>query len=98
MPKQLKHFKKVCYNRTMFKNTHIQDLRQGDLVIVDGEQRTIGRDALKRDSFTGLTLWGDSYRLGTRLVPKWHQPVYAKFVGPVKPTKMYLDFLRRRQE
>ena len=49
------------------KRTHIADIRIGDTVEVDGAMRTVCHDNLKR-GFMGLTLFGDSYRLGSRMV------------------------------
>jgi hypothetical protein len=43
---------------------HISDLRIGDTVKHGGNVITVGRENLKRDNFMGLTLCGDSYRLG----------------------------------
>jgi len=43
---------------------HISDLRIGDTVLHAGRVVTVGRENLKRDQFMGVTLYGDSYRLG----------------------------------
>jgi hypothetical protein len=53
-----------------FKNTHIDSIRSGDLVYHDGAIRTVGAKDIKYDSFMGYTLWGDSYRMGTKPVMK----------------------------
>ncbi len=45
--------------------THISLIRPGDVVEVDGTQRTVCPANLKRGGFMGTTLWGDSYRCGT---------------------------------
>lgn len=48
--------------------THISEVKVGDVVIAsDGCERTVGRDDLK-NGFCGLTLFGDSYRMGTHPV------------------------------
>jgi hypothetical protein len=44
--------------------THINLVRAGDTVEVDGKLRTVCQNDLKK-GFMGLTLFGDSYRLGT---------------------------------
>lgn len=44
--------------------THISSIRPGDTIEVNGTLHTVGRDNLK-SGFMGLTLRGDSYRLGT---------------------------------
>lgn len=46
------------------KLTHISLIRPGDVVEVDGVQKTVCRGDI-RQGFMGRTLWGDSYRLGT---------------------------------
>lgn len=51
------------------KPTHISEIKQGDTVMIDGEMRTVGRDNIK-SGFMGLTLFGDSYRLGSQPVQK----------------------------
>ena len=44
--------------------THIDLIRSGDTVLVDGHLKTVCPNDLKR-GFMGTTLWGDSYKLGT---------------------------------
>jgi hypothetical protein len=43
---------------------HISLINVGDTIEVSGNLYTVGRDDLK-STFMGLTLRGDSYRLGT---------------------------------
>ena len=43
---------------------YISDLRIGDTVLHAGRVATVGRENLKRDQFMGVTLYGDSYRIG----------------------------------
>ena len=46
---------------------HIDDVRQGDVVLHDGTERTVsGTDITS--GFFGRSLFGDSYRMGTVLV------------------------------
>ena len=52
------------------KPTHISQIKQGDTVMIDGEMRTVGNHNIKHDEFMGLTLFGDSYRLGSQPVQK----------------------------
>lgn len=55
----------------IIKKEHISTIQIGDTVICrDGLIRTVGRNNIKRDSFMGVTLFGDSYNLGTILVNK----------------------------
>jgi len=52
------------------EKVHISLIREGDAVICsDGLARTVNKKDLKR-GFMGITLWGDSYRLGTTLVER----------------------------
>lgn len=44
--------------------THIDRIRPGDTVLIDGHLKTVSHNDLKR-GFVGTTLWGDSYKLGT---------------------------------
>lgn len=48
---------------------HIRDIRPGDCVEHQGKLMTVGRHDLKT-GFMGMTLFGDSYRLGTVAVVK----------------------------
>lgn len=43
---------------------HISQVRVGDAVIRDGHTKTVSPGVLNR-GFMGITLWGDSYKLGT---------------------------------
>lgn len=45
--------------------THIDQIKVGDVVEIDGVLKTVGKNNLKRGGFCGTTLWGDSYRSGT---------------------------------
>ena len=47
--------------------THISNIRPHDTVFHDGHARSVGNN-IKHGGFMGSTLWGDSYRLGTRPV------------------------------
>lgn len=52
-------------------NVHISTIVPGDTILcADGNLRTLCRKDIKRDSFMGRTLFGDSYRLGTVPVKK----------------------------
>lgn len=43
---------------------HISEVKIGDTVMHNGSLKTVSQGNLKR-GFMGITLWGDSYRLGT---------------------------------
>lgn len=48
--------------------THVSQVKVGYVVIAsDDRERTVGRDDLKY-GFCGITLFGDSYRMGTQPV------------------------------
>lgn len=51
-------------------NVHVDNLKVGDTVEHNGEAKTVGPGDLKRGTFMGTTLFGDSYRLGTLPVKK----------------------------
>lgn len=46
-------------------NTHISLIRIGDTILCrDGKIRTVCGHNIKRDSFDGITIFGDPYNLG----------------------------------
>ena len=49
--------------------THINLIRPEDTIEVDGHLKTVSPSAIRK-GFMRTTLWGDSYRLGTRLVKR----------------------------
>lgn len=52
-------------------DVHISDIYPGGTILhLDGNIRTVGRTDIKRNKFRGITLFGDSYRLGTIPVKK----------------------------
>jgi len=63
-PMKPKRHKNPIWNRT---KTHIDDVRPGDLVEHDGKITTVTKRDIK-NSIGNTTLFGDSYRLGTRPV------------------------------
>lgn len=53
------------------KKVHISLISQGDVVLChDSKERTVCKKDIKRDNFMGITLFGDSYKLGRELVTK----------------------------
>lgn len=50
------------------KSMHISSIRSGDTIIHDGVMKTVSGTDIKRDSFMGTTIFGDSYKLGHALV------------------------------
>lgn len=47
---------------------NINEVRAGDVVWKDGREHTISAKDIRRCSFMGVTVLGDSYSLGTRAV------------------------------
>lgn len=51
-------------------DTHIDNIKPGDTVEHNGKKMTVCRSDIKRGTFMGTTLFGDSYRLGRLPVKK----------------------------
>lgn len=49
---------------------HISTISAGDTICHNGKISTVSGNNIKRDSFMGTTLFGDSYRSGHRPVEK----------------------------
>ena len=54
---------------------HISGIRPGDTILFDGHLRTVCDSDIKFDGFTGITIFGDSYRIGMLPV---HKVVFHK--------------------
>ena len=52
------------------KSVHISQISVGDTIEHCGKLTTVSRSNIKRDLFMGITLFGDSYNLGTKAVNK----------------------------
>jgi len=52
------------------KKVHISQIRIGDAIVHNNKIQTVCNQTLKRSEFMGITLFGDSYRLGYKLVTK----------------------------
>ena len=50
------------------KSIHISMIRSGDTIVHDGVEKTVSGSDIKHDSFMGKTIFGDSYKLGHKLV------------------------------
>lgn len=48
-----------------FEKVHVSNVRPGGTVLFDGVLKTVCSKDLRRDDFYGVTLWGDSFRMGT---------------------------------
>jgi len=51
-------------------NLHISRIAIGDTVMHNGKMFTVGKDDIKSGGFCGITLFGDSYNMGTKPVKK----------------------------
>ncbi len=49
---------------------HISNIGQGDTVMHGGVMRTVSGTDIKRCEFMGVSIFGDTYQLGTKLVEK----------------------------
>lgn len=52
------------------EQVHISEIKIGDVVVVGGEAKTVGKLDIKEDAFMGRTLYGDSYKLGTQTIAR----------------------------
>lgn len=57
-------------NNIKIELVHISQISVGDTIEFDGIIRTVSANNIKRDTFYGTTLFGDSYNLGTKRVNK----------------------------
>lgn len=55
---------------TEVKEVHISKIAAGDTINHLGTITTVGKNDIKKGSFMGVTLFGDSYKLGKELVKK----------------------------
>lgn len=55
---------------TTEEKVHISRIRIGDTILHNGEVKTVSGNNIKRSSFMGVTLFGDSYSLGYKLVTR----------------------------
>lgn len=49
---------------------HISTIRPGDTIVHNGKPVTVCKNNIKRDQMMGVTVFGDSYLLGNKLVEK----------------------------
>ena len=57
-------------NKAKLENVHISQISSGDTIEFGGKLTTVSANNIKRDSFIGITLFGDSYHLGHKPVKK----------------------------
>lgn len=52
------------------EHVQISTIEPGDTVIHDGKMKTVCRNNIDKDAFMGVTLFGDCYKMGRKLVQK----------------------------
>jgi hypothetical protein len=52
------------------RSVHISTIKAGDTIIHNGEVKTVSGNNIKYSSFMGVSLFGDSYHSGHKLVTK----------------------------
>jgi len=57
-------------NKVKIEPVHISQISSGDTIEHYGKLTTVSGNNIKRDAFMGITLFGDSYNLGTKAVNK----------------------------
>jgi hypothetical protein len=57
---------------------HISQIKGGDTIIHNDEIKTVCFKDIKKCSFMGKTIFGDSYKLGTTLVKRVTFKTYAE--------------------
>jgi len=49
---------------------HISRIIAGDTILHNGKDTTVCKKDIKNDGFNGITIFGDSYHLGNKLVTR----------------------------
>jgi len=52
------------------ENTHISQVKPGDTIVHNGAVVTVCNNNIKSDKFMGISIFGDTYNLGTKQVIK----------------------------
>ena len=55
---------------TTEEKVHISNIRAGDTIMFEDKMTTVSNSNIKYCSFMGITLFGDSYNLGYKLVTR----------------------------
>lgn len=53
-----------------FEMTHISEIRQGDTIEHHGSLITVDGNHIRKCQFMGLSIYGDTYSLGNKLVKR----------------------------
>lgn len=59
---------KATESNLKIREVHISTICAGDTILHDHSVRTVTNSNIKRSDFMGITIFGDSYKLGTVLV------------------------------
>jgi hypothetical protein len=51
-----------------FQMKHVNDVAVGEAIFFKGKYRTVGKKDIKRNSFMGRSIFGDSFSSGHKLV------------------------------
>ena len=62
-------------------NTHIDSIRAGDIILHNGNLKTVYSSDIKLGGFCGNTIFGDSYNAG-------YKPVQKAIIFHAKPEKV----------
>ena len=57
-------------SNTEIEQVHISMIRAGDTILHDNKETTVTQGNIRKCSFMGITLFGDSYHLGHKLVKR----------------------------
>ena len=58
--------------RFTIENTHKDNIRVGDTILLDGELKTVCRNNIRKGGFCGTTIRGESFKLGLEPVKRVH--------------------------
>ena len=70
--------KETSVDLSKYVKKHIDDIHVGDIIRWDNDDRTVGKNDIKRGGFHGTTIFGDSFRSGmdpilVLKVPNWNK-------------------------
>lgn len=62
----MKFFPNNVYNNAYYKEIHISEVRPGMTIYHNDQFATVGKNDITKDKFMGLSVFGDTYKVGTR--------------------------------
>lgn len=63
-------FREYLSEKIKTKDVHISTIKVGDIVMIDGDMKTVGKKDIKNSGLLGTTIFGDSFKAGNKLVKK----------------------------